>query len=257
MSDVIFARPRYEYQSYSDWHRLIVLSGYPLVYIDQIDPGSDNTYIYSPDNGETEAGWPRAVARIIHWQMEWSLDAPLRPGVRERWASDNWYAGKIGARFVPPGSHPGLNLRPDERQAREWDVAWMAYTPPRRGQIYTDLTERGLKIAPNAWGDERHRILASAACMVHVHQLPEFPCLPPLRLALCAAYRLPFICEAVYDDAPFAPWHLLKYRYDDLADYAALMTRQQPPEILAEYGAALYQFLCVENTFRKRVEAVL
>lgn len=257
MTDVIFARTRYHYQSYTDWHELIRLSGFPLIYADEINPDSDNIYIYGPDNGETLPGWPGARARIIHWQLEWSLEAPLREGVRERWVGDNWYADQIHARYVPAGSHPNLNLRPDERLPRAYDVAWMAYTPPRRGQILTDLNERGLRVAPNAWGEERHVTLLQSACMVHVHQWPEFPCLPPLRLALCAAYRLPLLCEMVYDDAPFAPWHLLKYRYGDLADYAARMTRHSPPEVLAEYGEALYQYLCVDNPFRKRVEGAL
>ena len=70
MTDPIFALTRHKYESYQDLHRLIELAGFPVCYADELDPASDDTYIVIVRNGENEAGWPGARARIIHYHLE-------------------------------------------------------------------------------------------------------------------------------------------------------------------------------------------
>jgi hypothetical protein len=73
---VIFARSDQTYDSYSDLLRLIELSGFPLVTLGDIDPTSDNVYIFSTPqtywhDGTERRGWPAARARIIYYNIEW------------------------------------------------------------------------------------------------------------------------------------------------------------------------------------------
>ena len=155
MSSVIFARPRHEYGSYQDIYELIRLSGYPLVYFDEIDPtAKDKTYILTIVNGENQAGWPGATARIILYDLEWRSvsDYPRLPGVAEVWAADKWYAQLVGARYVPLGSHPFLGCNYPESaiptDGMRYDVAMLAYLSPRRQAVVGDLTRAGISLAP-------------------------------------------------------------------------------------------------------------
>ena len=83
MGQIVFARPRTWYDSYSDLYTLIELSGYPLIYFDEIDPESDNKYILTLVNGENQDGWQSPRAEIVLWDIEWRLDGdyPRIPGV--------------------------------------------------------------------------------------------------------------------------------------------------------------------------------
>src|SRR5690606_2822228 len=112
MPSIIFARTCTPYDSYQDFWRLVELSGFPTCFVDEIDVDSNNVYIFSPNNGETTNGWPEGRARIIHYQLEWEThtndSGPLPPGVSEKWTMDKWHAERIGARYVPIGSHPDL-----------------------------------------------------------------------------------------------------------------------------------------------------
>lgn len=259
MGDVIFARPRWEYDSYQDLYSLITLSGYPLIYVDEIDPASDNTYILTLHNGETLNGWPRAKARIILWDYEWRLDGdyPQIPGLHEVWSPDAWYARQIHARFVPCGSHPGLMIgcATDERK---YDVAYLAYLTGRRNATHIELRERGLTVSPtSAWGNTRHAILTRSTAMLHVHQHDNIPTIAPLRVALAAAYSMPLIMETPGDKQPLGYSHALYSDWRNLPDFTAMWTRRNEAHILADYGRALHQHLCVHNTFRSYVEAAV
>ena len=264
MPNVIFARPRWEYGSYVDLYTLIELSGYPLIYVDEIDAQSDNTYIYTVDNGETLDGWPDARARVIHWQFEWDFESPCRPGVSERWTSDAWFAGKTGARFVPLGSHAGLKAGCDTPE-RDYDTVMLGYNVPRRGTILTQLQDRGLRLPlrdgrqllTSAWGDERHRVLSRSRSMLHVHQWDDIPTIAPLRVALAAAYSLPLIMEAPADKTPLNYSTALCSDYANLADFTAMWTRRNEARILEDYGRGLHNLLCRDKTFRVNVEAAL
>lgn len=189
MTNVIFARPRWDYASYADFYRLIELSGYPLIFFDDIDPSSDNTYIMTILNGENMGGWVEPRARIILWDIEWRLDNPAAiPGVAEVWASDRWYAEQIGARYIPFGSHHDLASPERQRNGNfDYDVATLAYAgPPRRSTAYSAMRERGLKLSPNGWGNEREHILQHSRAMCHVHQIEGVNTVaPPAIRAVC------------------------------------------------------------------------
>lgn len=254
MADVIFCRTRYPYDSYGDLWRLIQVSGYPLIYADEIDPQSDNTYILTVINGETDNGWAGARARIILYDMEWRLDGayPTIPGVTERWAADRWYAEKIGAKYVLLGSHPQLNLQADaERPQKDYDFTMMSYMTYRRQWIRDRLLEQRLRISPQGWGESRHLSLSKSYLMLHVHQNDNIPTIAPQRFALAAAYHLPMISETVAEPdvlADVVAW----YDYDDLVEATYRNHRR-----LYGLGEALHQRLCIDLPFRKNIEAAV
>lgn len=260
MSNIIFARTRYTYDSYQDFWRLVELSGYDTCYVDEIDPHSLNTYIFTPDNGETRNGWPGATARIIHYQLEWCIhpndQSPRPPGVSEMWTMDPWHAERIGAKYVPIGSHPALRQSVTD-EPPVYDIALMAYQSNRRQLITRDLQRAGFRLAPNAWAGERDRILGRSRAMLHIHQHDSVPGMAALRVALAAAYQLPYITETVSDWGVFGYSHLLSCNYANMVDFARMWLHRNEAHILEDYGRALYQFLCVERPFRSWIEAAV
>lgn len=254
MTSPIFARPRWNYDSYSDLYSLITLSGFPLIYFDEIDESSDNTYICTMINGENEHGWQPGRARVIVWDLEWRLqgDPPNIPGISEMWASDRWYAEQIGARYVPLGSHPGLNPTPEMSIEKQFDFTMLAYMTPRRERIAHDLRGRGLRMTGNAWGEQRHNYLVQSRAMLNVHQHDWAATTAPQRFALAAAYKLPMISEAACDPGVFADC-VLWSGYGALVDFTSNQLRGD----LHEYGEALYELLCVSIPFRTCVERSL
>lgn len=256
MGEVIFARTRHTYDSYTDFWRLVELSGYPTCHADEIDPDSDHTYIITPVNGEWQEGWQQPRARIILWDMEWRESAPQIPGVAEIWASDAWYARQIGGRYVLLGSHPGLVMDAPAVRELRYDLALMACADPwRRNHLITNLIRAGVTLAPNAWGAQRHQNLISSRAMIHIHQHDAFATVAPLRWALAAAYGLPMIAESVADRGAFAECHFLTSEYANLVPFTCKTLREFHG--LQAAGAALKQFLCEEHPFRREVEAAL
>jgi hypothetical protein len=256
VSDVIFARPRHEYGSYVDLYRLIELSGYPLMYFDEIDPASDNVYICTMVNGENQNGWPDAAARIVLYDLEWRLNGqyPVIPGVAEVWAADKWYAERIGARYVPLGSHPNLPPAPLQDCPKVWDVAMLAYLPPRRERIVHECEQQGVSVAPRGWGLERHAILQQTKIMLHVHQHDGVSTVAPQRWAIAAAYRMPIISEQVEDKGIFGYSHGLWCDYGHLAEFARLW---RDDARLGDYALALHDLLCYQLPFRRSMEQAL
>jgi hypothetical protein len=193
--------------------------------------------------------------------MEWVLDLKpydLSPGVSERWTGDRYHAQQINARHVPIGSHIGLNLDVNDCPAKEYDVAFMAYTDiHRRKRVMDALIERGLRVAGNGWGRERHDILARSRCIVHVHQFENIPTIAPLRWCIAAAYGLPIISESVNDRRPFAAGDFMTADYDGLADFVTEQLQRENDGRLESYGYNLRNMLCRVLTFRESVERAL
>ena len=52
MTDIIFAKPVRHYDSYTDFWRLVELSGFPTIYVNEIDITKPGIYITSPMNGD-------------------------------------------------------------------------------------------------------------------------------------------------------------------------------------------------------------
>lgn len=257
-------QPNY-YDGYRDFFKLAELSGYPTCYINEVDPSSNNTYIVTPLNGEWNHGWQGDVrAQIILWDLEWRLkesdhqwsesDLTIPPGVKRVWASDKWYAERITAEYVPLGSHCDL-ANPNAAEGIGWDVAPLAYRSGRRSHAIDRMTERGLTIAPNAWGAERDTILKYSKAVVHIHQHDRVATVAPLRFAIAAAWRKPLISEDVHDAGVIGNT-VLWADYPDLCDYTAVMVRRYP-ELLQRKADELHEVLCVKNSFRSFVEAAL
>lgn len=267
MGDVIFCATDFYlnggYRSYADFFRLVELSGYPVIPLSQLDPAdSTKTYIVTPLNDEWMKGWPGAKARVIHYEMEWRwdwrADVDEPPGVKEVWAADKWFAQSIGARYVPMGSHEGLNEQYPFSVGKVYDVAQVSYQVPRRQQLTHQLQNEGLLIAQNEnlWGAHRSHVLQQSKVMLHVHQHDNAPGVAPLRWCLAAAHKLPIITETVHDRGIFGHTFMMQSSYDFLARFTALSIRDHANR-LNDYALALHNLLCQELTFRKSIEAAL
>lgn len=263
MADVIFCKTRYQdigYASYNDLWKMVELAGYPVIYVDQLDPTSDNTYIVTPLNDEWTAGWQQPRARIIHWELEWrtdwraDVDEPM--GVREVWAVDRWYAKQIGARYVPVGSDERLNEVGSGYPADKlYDVSLLSYQTHRRQVITAQLEQAGIRLAPvsGLWGRQRSVALLQSRTMVHVHQHDHMQTIAPLRWALAAAHRLPMITESIADRGIFGYSTMVQAEYDFLAAFTVNMIKSNV--LLNDYASALHSLLCKEFTFKKVVDA--
>lgn len=270
MTDILFTQTRFDYRnpangfgSYHDFFRLAELSGFPIIYVDEIDPTSDNVYIYAPHNGETINGWSGARARIIFWCLEQGVpDKPI-PGLSEIWVSDAHLAEISGARYVLMGSHFLLAHDYDSERdtdiQREYDVITLTYNTPRRDAILNELRELGVRVAPNGWNEERHRLLKSSSAMLHMHQTEGLNYAAPQRFALAAAYSLPLITEQLDHPGPFAAQfgRCLSSDRANLATFTRDWVCRNDHHALADYGHSLYQFLCVQHPFEREVKAAL
>lgn len=264
MGDVIFCATQFYldggYRSYTDFFKLVELSGYPVIPLSQLDPQSDHTYIITPLNGEWLHGWQQPKARIIHWELEWRTDWRAEvnepPGVAEVWASDKWYAGKIGAKYVPVGSHYDLNVRETVAlPPKIYDVSLLSYQTNRRMGITQELQNKGLKLAPvqNLWGFDRSLSLLQSRVMVHVHQHDNTPGIAPLRWCLAAAHGLPIISENVNDRGIFGYSAMMTSNYQELPAFTRYMLQDR--RLMQDYAWALQGLLCEQYTFQKVVEA--
>lgn len=255
---VVFAKTRWEYASYIDFWKVCALSDFPVVYVDEIDPQSDNTYIVTPLNGEWHEGWQAPRARIILWDLEWRSAKPNIRGVSEVWASDEWYAAKIGSKYVPLGSHPGLCAGDPAKTEKKYDITMMAYMVYRRGIIEGKLKDEGLRVAPSYGAEDsrRHGILMQSRLVLHVHQYEDIHTISPTRWQTAAAYHLPILSEIV--DKPSIFEHVCLWAgYGKLPIMAKLATSGQYCGKLQELSGRFHDKLCVEYTFRRCVENAL
>lgn len=262
MPDIIFARPRHEYESYRDFWRLVELSGFPIVHMDEIDAESENVYIFSTPathwhDGTERRGWDSPRARIICYLIEWyaDVDYSVIPGV-EIWTPDAWWSKQKGLRYVPMGGHGGLRLDDNGRTwAKKYDVATLFAPSYRRYAAIGQLTANAVTIAPNGWGQERHEILSQSRCMVSVHQNDGLLTVAPQRWALAAAYSLPMITETLADPGVFTANYRLMSDLQHIGEFARTWLAPENARMVEDYGRSLHQFLCEHYTFRKGIEA--
>lgn len=264
MSQVYFVKTEHQYMSYVDYWRLVELSGYPAIDYDAIDIDSDNVYIFTPLSAEWERRWDHPVkATMILWDLEyrlkessyeWPESALVTPPFISRvWASDKWYAARIGAQYVPLGSHVGLvgTAQTDDT----YDLAVMAYIWGRRGVVLEAMRAKGLTIAPNAWGDERDALLKASTAVLHIHQHEKVHSVAPQRVAIAAAWHKPLISESVYDAGIFDTC-VLYADYQELDGYTAMMIRRYA-DLLQHKADMLHDTLCVSNSFKSFIESAL
>jgi len=268
---IVFAHPRQVFESYSDYRKLIEISGFETCFYDEMDLFADTVYIVAPVNGElrptidkarTSKG--RVVSKIIFWNLErpdsgvWPPEGRnasnavdrIKPWVDAIWVSDRHYAS-LDSRlvFVPMGSDARL-AEAGPSPIKIYDIAALTYNNHRRSKIYGNLTK--WKLAPSsAWGETRARVLRSSKCMLYVHQT-EMPIGTPLRFALAAAYKLPLLCETLGDSFPLMEGRdFLSCSYGDIVDR---MEDWLSIGSLAFLGENLHQTLCLDINFRKSVE---
>ena len=89
--NTIFAKTRYVYDSYTDYWRLVELSGFPICYVDEMDVYNPaNIYIISPMNGEIY-DFMNIARRVDHISTlyQWNLERPGGSGDIERYVNDN------------------------------------------------------------------------------------------------------------------------------------------------------------------------
>jgi hypothetical protein len=266
---IIFARTRHQYDSYSDFWRLVNLSDFEACWVDEIDLEQDVTYITTPINGELRphVNHRRTLlqqdqrAKIIWWDLE-RPDATGAPPIKEvldeiqpyidgAWVSDRLVAS-LDSRFkhVVLGGHAGLRQSPSLECV--YHYTHQSYSWGRREHIYKSLQARGLREGPSCYGSEREQVLASSRLVLNIQQY-TLPVVAPLRFVLAAAYHIPVLTERVHDTCPYGD-AIIQTNYDDLVD-GTIRTLARTD--LGELGLRLHRTLCEEWTFRRGVEEAL
>ncbi|HSZ58523.1 MAG TPA: hypothetical protein VK797_22845 [Tepidisphaeraceae bacterium] len=238
------------YDSYSDYHKLIDLSGFPRCEMSEINhfPPDPTVYVLAPTNGNALA--VAAARRVKRCRMiAWMLERPINglagfipEKFDEVWISDRWLAGQFKdnprVRYVPMGGHAGLG---GERSSTfQYDATHQAYIYGRRDHIVQELQRAGIVIGNACWGKERDEQLATSRVGLCLHQDNLF-LLEPLRFTLFSCWKLPLVSEFCHDFYPY-----------DVYPLERLKEAMQNGD-----GETNYRRLTSELTFRSCVEAAL
>jgi hypothetical protein len=268
-NEIIFARTRYHYDSYTDFWKLVELSGYKTIYVDEIDISQPAVIITAPHNGEwveqvgsqITKGKPRR-SHLIHWNLErpsgsaGSLDHYMtrqwelisKRYFDEIWVSDRKLAEETSLRYVTLGSDEGLGSI--EGKEKIYDFCHMSAPVPRRTGVYARFPID--KIAPNSWPPERDEILQKSKFALNVHQ-DIYPYQEPLRFALFAAYGLPIISEALVESYPYSNEYIITAQYPQLvAKMRQVLTEDY--EIHKQMGLRTRDRMCKEFRFKNMVD---
>jgi hypothetical protein len=265
MTEIIFAKPVYRYDSYTDFWRLVELSNFPVIRVDEIDITKEKIVITTPMNGDykeyvggqiekqVNSGLPRLAHLIV-----WNLERPAGSGSISQYAKDcfEWYYTRLAdevwvsdpaladetmLRYVVLGSDYGLG---DVSQDKQYDFTHMSVTIPRRVQIYKHF-DNG-QIGPNCWPPERDGVLRHSKFALNVHQ-DNYPFCEPLRLALFAAYGLPVISETLRNSYPYSG-DIREFPYHDLVSGLKSVLNDDYGE-WASMGLRLRKRLCEDFQF--------
>jgi hypothetical protein len=258
---IIFVRTRHIYDSYSDFWKLVELSNFDTCFVDEIDISSENTYIFTPINGEyvhhitaqknnSNKIWR---AKLIWWNLERQImidDIPHSDIINEIWVSDRYYATLNSKfKFVILGSHPDLRLNKNSLP-KIYDYCHISYITGRRGPLHQELSKRGLRGGPPGWGNERDIVLRSSKVLINIHQDTALIA-EPLRFAVCAAYSLPIISEIIQDPYPLINGNdIIMANLNDIINVAVVNYNSN----LENMANSLYNKMCIQNTFRSNVE---
>lgn len=267
--DITFAKTRYVYDSYTDFWRLVELSGYPTCFIDEVEWDSSRLYITAPMNGELKSMTipENRRCKIALWNLErpggsgglpnYVLDnAELieRGFIDEVIVSDKQLARDTGFKYVPVGGHPGLG---EVCNDKVYDVVHLMCYSPRRGMWFDYPNNRqyvrGVTVAPNGWGTARHNSLRLSRFMLNIHQ-DDFQYMEPLRFALAACYGLPIVSETVIDWWPYVGYYQ-QFRLGDEVDVIKQMLNS--PEYWAIVSRELHYCMTIDWTFRRGLEVYL
>lgn len=273
-TEITFVKTRWFYQSYTDFWKLVDLSGFKTIYVDELDASKDGVYITCPMNGEwrphleNQANRERN-AHLILWNLErpsgsagysgeysqkqrrlmYGLQDDGTPAkcrfIDEVWVSDRQIAAESGMRFVVLGSDEGLG---EPGTDKVFDLCHMSYEVDRRRNIY----RRFDKVAPNAWPPERDTILKQSKFALNIHQ-DRHPFQEPLRFALFAAYGLPIITETIFDSYPWSDEYMVYSEWDDMVRKVREIL-SQPYDRYQEMGFKARERMCKQFRFKDMVE---
>lgn len=273
--DPIFVRSSYRYPSYTDFWRLVELSGFQIVEKPGVDLDRDALYIWPEMNGDFMGclqARPKTDrrAKTVFWNLErpdarasetMDAEAWWRHGLDEiyelvdwLWVSDrNILTMDPRSTWACFGGHPGLReLAPASGPV--YDVAHLGERTPRRSQVIRELEDRGITVSPNAWGPERARILSTSKLMLGIERLGGAHISMPLRWAVAAAYRLPIIQEEHPAPDPLVSGEsVIMAPIDQLAD----LVQEALKRDLKPIGLAGWKAFCENYRFRDQVEETI
>jgi hypothetical protein len=283
LAKIIFAKPVHKYDSYTDFWRLVELSGFPVIRVDEIDITQDQIIVTAPMNGDykehfvgnlaqyeetgeitggqllyqKQSGLPRLSHMIV-----WNLERPAGSGslpeyakesmqwitkhryADEVWVSDPALADETMLRYVTLGSDYGLG---EISEGKQYDFTHMSVTIPRRVQIYKHFGSE--QIGPNCWPPKRDEVLRASKFALNVHQ-DNWGFCEPLRFALFAAYGLPIISETLTNGFPYSDLH--QFPYHDLVSGLKSALNDDYGR-WAEMGMKLRKKLCEDLQFGRVV----
>lgn len=268
MNDIVFARTRHKYDSYSDFWKLVKFAGFKTELIDDIDLTKQNYIITTMLNSEWEVmirrhAGKRRRAHVVLWNLErpvgWAKtignyaemcwDLIHKRWFDEVWVSDRQLAAETELRFVPLGSHPGLG---EPGLDKKYAFAHISCIVPRRQAVYSQFEQE--VIAPNGWDSARHISLQQSFFALNIHQ-DQHPFCEPLRFALFAAYGLPVLSERILDPFPIGGQTMEFNNYRGIGAKLRQML-QNDYQRWFEMGQRLQQLLCVDYEFEKVVKSV-
>ena len=286
-----FVKCRYWYDSFLDFWRMVEVNDFPWCYVDQIDVGTETTYLIPTINGEFRPHIDnhrneRKNCSLVWWNLERQDHADLGDldnYLDAVWVSCHTYYEILKPNgktlFVPMGSDARIGTNADDLPKR-YDFIHLSYlthrrscvidhlplSQPDRGQDLWDDEEIQQRRDDNAWTGSvldtngarrpescgrRHEALCSSRFMLSIRQ-DELPMQEPIRIAIAAAYALPFVSEHVPDPWPLVP----RTHYFDLP-YAEITT--QFPQIARytdsrEIGYNLWELYTQKMPFAKNVQ---
>ncbi len=264
---ITFVRTRHEYMSYMDFWRLVELSKFPTIYVDELDVSKDGVYIVCPMNGE----WRPHIdnqsdklrnAHLILWNLERpsgsagsvgqyaadNRELQAKRHIDDIWHSDQRLAHETGQSFIVLGSDERLAVSGNSE--KKYNFCHMSYMTDRRKRIYNGFPQE--TIGQNCWPPERDDILRKSRFALNVHQ-DNHPYQEPLRFALFAAYGLPILSESIFESFPWGDEFMITAGYDHLI--------QRMNELLGDgyshwqaIGRKAKERMCREFNFRRMVE---
>lgn len=252
LNEPVFVFPDKDYPSYGDIKRLVEVSGFQSISMNQFDMNSRAPYIVVSPEVIPDL---RAMSRVIAWQLEYAGDYTHNYDafIGEVWASDKAWAERHHAKYVLMGSHEDLAEKVIEKATeRTFDVTMLGYMIPRRQAIKEQLSDLRWPVDYPGHGTlERASVLGRTRLMLHVHQHDNAPYLAPQRIALAAAYHMPVISEVTPG-------------LGDLSDQVILGAYTQLPDLVRHFlatptrlGHELHEYLCIQHPFRQCVEEAL
>jgi len=270
MTDVIFAKSRHVYDSYSDFWRLVELSGFPIVYVDEMDlQNGRNLYITAPNNGDLTNHMANHVtrnAKVFLWNLERPGDDTVEHYRRDNQAwidagcvdevivSDKKLASVTNFHYIPVGSHIGFGFVSD---VKIFDVVHLMCYSLRRAFLFDYLTPlahyNGISIAPNGWGDVKCKSLSMSKFMLSIHQ-DDHMYIEPLRFALAAAYGLPIISEFAEDVFPYVAGAEIILLDDVIKLDSTVRGARRNYRRHASAGLMMRNRMCGEFSFRRCIE---